>query len=63
MNIRNPKFYSSTKSIHTCVDNIDGDLDSKLIEIQNSMEEEDLKNNIILDSGSPIDIFSNTKLV
>ena len=43
--------------------NIFDDLDSKLKEEQNITEEEDLKNNIILDSGPPIDLFRNPQLV
>ena len=43
--------------------NIFDDLDRKLKEEQYITEEEDLKNNIILDSGPPIDIFRNPQLV
>ena len=40
--------------------NIVGDSDSKAKEEQGSMSEEELNNNITLDSGSSIDIFRNT---
>ena len=43
--------------------NILGDLYSKTNEEQNSMSEEYFNNNIILDSGSSIDIFRNPQLV
>ena len=43
--------------------NIVGDLDIKANEEQNSMAEGDIKNNIILDNRSSINIFSNPQLV
>ena len=43
--------------------NIVGNLNSKASEVQNRMPEEELKNTIILDSGSSIDFVSKPKLV
>ena len=45
------------------LNNIDGNSDSKANEEQGIFSEEDLNNNFILDSGYPIDIFSNPQLV
>ena len=51
-------FFKSGKSIFTHVlSRIVGDSYRKVNEEQDSMAEEYLKNNIILDSGSSIDIF------
>ena len=47
------QIFAQTKSLLTHVlSNIVGDLDIKENEEQNSMSEEDLNNNIIIDSGS-----------
>ena len=58
------QFFIQVQSILShVVRNIVGDLDKKSNKEQNRMAEEDIKNNIILDSGSSNNLFINPQLV
>ena len=58
------QFFIQVQSILShVVRNIVGDLDKKPNKEQNRMAEEDIKNNIILDSGSSNNLFINPQLV